>query len=342
MRIVAYPDKGYYAGELYKCIKHLDCNVIQGEWSGRWIIENVKKDDVVHIHWPSFYYTGNANLIKSIRSFLRFSAILLLLKVRSGSIIWTAHNLLPHERALIPYLDVLGRNLIISSANIIFVHGAEAEKVLLDKFISAKEKCCQIPFGNWKSRYPEGIGKVSAREDLNIPTESFVYLFLGRCRPYKNLEGLIESFLAVAKDTDILLIVGAFIDDQYLDKIKFLASDDSRIIIIPKFVSDEETSIYLSSCDIMCLPYNEILTSGSAMLALSFGRPVISINKGFLKDIILPNVGLLMEKSDSQSINKCLKEARTMTWSESEILDYADNFQFSSAAKIMIQELKKL
>ena len=42
------------------------------------------------------------------------------------------------------------------------------------------------------------------------------------------------------------------------------------------FVPDGEVQHYLLAADAVVLPFKEILTSGSAMLALSFGRPVVA------------------------------------------------------------------
>ena len=51
------------------------------------------------------------------------------------------------------------------------------------------------------------------------------------------------------------------------------------------------------ACDAMCIPYREILTSGTAMLAMSHGRPVLSLIAA-IHDAISPECGILIEPGD--------------------------------------------
>ena len=57
-----------------------------------------------------------------------------------------------------------------------------------------------------------------------------------------------------------------------------------------RYISDEETQIYLRASDLVVLPYRDILNSGSALLALSFDRPVW-LPEGNLADDLRDVVG---------------------------------------------------
>jgi glycosyltransferase involved in cell wall biosynthesis len=193
-----------------------------------------------------------------------------------------------------------------------------------------------IPHGNWIDRYKPTESRPTARQNLELPNDVFIYLFFGYCKPYKNLEGLVEAFRKIAKADDMLLIAGHFSDQAYQAKILDLVAGDRRIRIDHGYISDDCVSNYLVACDALCIPYRQVLTSGSAMLALSYGRPVLSINSGFLRDTIRRECGELIEPGDPEALEEGMLAMRSRSWVEDEILQAARQFTFSEAAEISL------
>lgn len=338
-RIVAYPYRGIaYTDCFYDAIERLGARVVPGEWSGGWLWDNLTRNDIVHIHWPSFLYSEPDSAPRAIKSFLRFAALLALMKARSREIWWTAHNLLPHVASALPRLDILARHAVIAAAAKVFVHGASAEKVLLERFPGAKAKCVRIPHGNWIGHYGRQPERGAAREALGLRPDAFVYLFFGQCKPYKNLEGLLDVFSRAARERDVLLVAGRFSDASYQERIQALAGGDPRVRIDGRFIPDSDVSSYLAACDALCMPYREILTSGTAMLSLSFGRPVISVDRGFLREVITPETGILIPPGDDEALAGALRSARERKWDSEAILRHAERFRFEDAAKISLKE----
>ncbi|MEM9635962.1 MAG: glycosyltransferase, partial [Pseudomonadota bacterium] len=75
-----------------------------------------------------------------------------------------------------------------------------------------------------------------------------------------------------------LLVAGATPDNtDYLGTLHEELSEEemASIVIGDRFLDPAEISLCLRAGDIAVLPYREALTSGSAILALSFGCPVI-------------------------------------------------------------------
>ena len=336
-KIIAFPLAGIaYNDGLYAEFRAQGAEVVKGEWAGRWLISNLHSGDVVHIHWPSFFYASQGSIVEILRSFLRFLLLISIIRIRTKEIWWTAHNLMPHVRCRIPVLDTIARNVVIRYASRVFVHGEEAKKILLSKFQISPGKIVLIPHGHWISHYPACESKAQARINLDMPCESFIYLFFGQCKPYKNLEGLIEVFRKVARNDDALLVAGSFSDKTYLAKILAITADDPRIRIDHGFIPDDKVSEYLMACDVMCMPYREILTSGTTMLALSYGRPVLSINRGFLRDTVSSECGVLVEPGDSESLADGLRAMRAKSWVSAEIMQVAEKFTFHDAAKLSL------
>ncbi|MHB1198218.1 MAG: glycosyltransferase family 4 protein [Polaromonas sp.] len=339
-RVIAFPKSGIsYNDCFYRCVQALRVRVVEGMFTGRWLWGNLRRGDWVHLHWPSFAYNTQRGEAKLLWTFARWVALMTLVRMRGGKIVWTAHNLLPHDRAAIPWLDVLARRLVIAFSARIMVHGQLAAECVTARFPAAAGKLCLIPHGNWIDYYPLSMSRETARFKLGLPPDRFVFLFIGLCKPYKNLDGLVRAFRAAPADT-FLLIAGKFPDKTYYEQVKELSGGDQRIRIEAGFVPDEMMQCYLLACDVVVVPYREILTSGTAMLAMSFGRPVVSVALGFLKDVINPQVGLLFSPTAPTGLLDALVAAPTLHFSEEEILAHARSFSFEKAASRFVASLR--
>lgn len=340
MRIVAFEKSGIsYNDALYKAVESQNVTVVQGYFAGGWLLNNLRRGDWVHLHWPSFQYAVKGSYLASLRAFARWFALLALIRLRGARIAWTAHNLLPHDRHSISWMDPLARRIVIALARKILVHGPSAAKELSARFPSAAGKIAHIPHGNWADYYPVTSTREATRSKLGIPVDTYVYLFIGLCKPYKNLHGLVKTFRTLPGDS-VLLVAGKFEDPNYQKHVEALASGDQRIRIIPGFIPDDMIQRYLVACDAVVAPYNEILTSGTAMLAMSFGRPIISVNRGFLKDVVTDKVGLLFSPESTDGLTDALAAARNRRFDEKEILSYAREFTYEDAASKLIASLK--
>lgn len=340
MRIVAFEKSGIsYNDALYKAVESQGVAVVQGYFAGGWLLKNLRRGDWVHLHWPSFQYAVKGSYLAGLRGFARWFSLLALIRLRGARIAWTAHNLLPHDRHPIGWMDPLARRIVIALAGKILVHGPGAAKELCARFPSATPKIAHMPHGNWVDYYPVTSTREAARSKLGIPPDTYVYLFIGLCKPYKNLHGLVKAFRALPGNS-MLLVAGKFQDPNYHKHVEALASGDQRIRIIPGFVPNDMIQAYLVACDAVVAPYNEILTSGTAMLAISFGRPIISVNKGFLKDIVTDEVGLLFPPESTDGLTDALAAAQNREFDETEILSYAREFTYEDAASKLISTLK--
>src|SRR5262249_12216310 len=134
-RVIAFPHRGIaYTECLYTALGRLDCEILEGEWSGRWLMSTVEPGDVIQIHWPSFlYYTPESN-VSTFKRLLRLRAMLEMARWRGARIVWTAHNLYPHDAGNSHWAHRRAREFIVSVAEKIFVHGAHARTIVAKEF----------------------------------------------------------------------------------------------------------------------------------------------------------------------------------------------------------------
>jgi len=270
--------------------------------------------------------------------FTYFVTLLFFIRMRGGKLLWTAHNLLPHAATPIPGIDCLGRRIVIALSHRIFVHSMSAAPVIEERFPRARGKIALIQHGHWVDYYPRTQTKRQARDKLRLPPDAFVFLFIGQCREYKNIHGLVKAYRDLSLNS-ILLIAGKFQQDDYQKNILAMADGDERIRIFAHFIPDRELQDFLCACDCVVLPYLDILTSGAAMLALSFGRPVVSVRLGCLPDLIIDEVGVLFDPKDPDGLRGALIAIRDRQFDERRILTHARTFSWSDSAKAFIQAL---
>jgi glycosyltransferase involved in cell wall biosynthesis len=343
-RIAAWPQKGTpYTECFYEALTKRGVSVIDGDLSIRWIMKHVKSIDYLHFHWPSFAYAYRNDLGKTFHALLKFLLFLAIAKINGKEILWTAHNLYPHDKGrwISTAIDAMVRHLITRIARIIFVHGPTARELLSAEFPHAKGKITVIDHGHFIHFYENQSNKLLARRKVELPVNTYVFLFIGICKKYKNIPELIRAFNQVTGDV-MLLVAGNFPDESYLREITdMVKGQESRIRIVAKHIPDDELQFYLNACDAVVLPYSEILTSGAAMLAISFGRPVIAPDKGYLKDVIKQDCGILYKAEDPHGLVNALVEVQKVSFSERNIINHALTYDWERIADLVFKQIAK-
>src|SRR5258706_4673184 len=177
----------------YSALQDSGVRVIKGDFAGRWLLANRHGADYLHLNWPSFLY-GDKSAIVSLKKFVRFIFLLVLTRLCGIRLLWTAHNLYPHDRNKIAVLDRLGRKILVSLSYRVFVHGSSAASTVTQEFPGVRGKAVIIPHGNWIGFSKDECPRSPPPPRLKIPADQFVFLFVGLCKEYKNLEYLVKCF----------------------------------------------------------------------------------------------------------------------------------------------------
>jgi glycosyltransferase involved in cell wall biosynthesis len=129
------------------------------------------------------------------------------------------------------------------------------------------------------------MSKEEARRMLQIRADEFVITFIGLIRAYKGVPQLIQSFRAAGLPNARLVVAGMPRSSSLAQDLKDLAGSDANIRFYFEFIRPEDIQKFMRATDLVVLPYRKILNSGSAMLALSFNRPVLVPAQGALKEL---------------------------------------------------------
>ena len=244
------------------------------------------KPNVLHLHWTQPFLLGSDRVI-SIFMFLCFVAELLIVKLLGIKVIWTVHNLLEHERRD-PQLELFFNRFLFRLYDQFIVHCLFAREAVVQTYHLPnrfKDKIYMIPHGNYINNYENRVTRKKARAKLGLGDRDIVFLYFGTIRPNKGVLRMTDAFRKFHNPQVRLLIVGKPESKAMRREIMGCCESDSRIRAFLQFVPPKDVQLYMNAADVVVLPFQDILTSGSTLLAMSFGKPVIAPRMGCIPEV---------------------------------------------------------
>lgn len=257
----------------------------------------------IHLHWLPKFSRSPLGLLKLIYFCIRLS----MFRILGKSVVWTVHNLHSHEvhSPVLEKLVVLG---VYGAASSVIVHSPIARTLLLSAvFAKSSRKVTCIPHGNYLESYPNEIPRAVARERFSFLENETVFLFIGYIRPYKGINQLIDSFKKIDRDDVKLLIVGRAPNEHCLSDLHSRVAQDTRISVVPGFVSDSELQVYFNASDVVVYPYKNVLTSGAVILGMSFAKPCIAPKIGCIPDYLDSRGAFLYDSESDDGLGEALR-----------------------------------
>ncbi len=279
----------------------------------------VADEAIFHIHWPDMLLRSR-RWWRIVWRFIRLQKAINKIQGHGGKVVWTVHNLKPHLMRFPSLCDLFMRRFISCVDGLIFLTENSRNDFLI--LYPEFEYICYriIPHAHYRSYYPINASCVNPFQtetfnrvdlsDTNVPAstdredhgvkdkalsvtkgESLILMF-GKIRAHKGLNDLLTAKKKLNLSELHLLIAGNP-GDNGVDKLTAEAlKQDPHCHTFFKHIDNDEVSGYFDVSDAVILPYTDILNSGTAILALSFGVPIIapaigsliSLNKSFGDD----------------------------------------------------------
>jgi glycosyltransferase involved in cell wall biosynthesis len=273
----------------------------------RWLWQQRGQVDVLHFHWIHHHYQRRGRpgvaWALSLLALMRFAGKLLLARALGYRIVWTMHNVLPHERAP-GRLDEQARWLMARLAHAVLVLCMAGRDELRQRL--GRQRGVWVTSLGVDSDPLAATDVTSVRTALGLPADAFIYLYFGDIRPYKGVPDLVRCFRRLPGDNLRLLVVGDLRDQGVAAAIDQVVAADARILCEFTYVPAARLLAYLAAADVVVLPFQEILSSSSALMALSCGRPVVAPALGCLPEWITPECGLLYDPSARDGLEQAL------------------------------------
>jgi len=341
-RIYAFPSRGIaYCDALYPTVARLGVDAVEGRCSVRWVLASVRPGDALHVHWPSFLYHEPGASLATWRRVARLAALLAAARLRGARVLWTAHNLYPHEGGSALPVHRVARRVVVRLSHRIFAHGPTAAALVAAEFGAAAAKLVVVPHGHWIDHYPPARPRATARAALGMPDGRFVYGVVGHLKPYKRLEALLDV-VEQLPSRHALLVAGLFADAGYRRAIEARVArmPAERVVLRPGFLGGEELRDCVCAVDALVLPYRAILTSGSALLALGFGRPVVAPRLGGLADVVRPSNGVLYDAGAPDGLRDALREVAERRFDAEALVARARSFDWNETAARLVEAIR--
>ncbi len=271
----------FYSEECLDSINPLNWRTTAGK------INQFKPDLVIFQWWTTFLSPCYCYLAKALKS---------------PQLVANMHNIVPREKRLFDK----------------FLADSFFKK--LDRFVALSKQDAKT----FKTIYPYPIAHISepdyraivknkyskeqARKILGIPEDEKSVLFFGFVRPYKDINSLLQA-------TQMLEDIRLYVIGEWWEKKEkyagILNQLGSKVLIVDRYISDKESELYFSACNVIALPYatDAVPESGIIQLALAFNLPIITTaivgNSNAVKD---NETGIILKDNSPQTIAKAIND----------------------------------
>ncbi len=229
------------------------------------------------------------------------------LKARGRMLFYTVHNLYPHRHLPGPFSS-LYRYWIRSAwrqCDALFVHTEDLRGRLAEFLGSGHPPLFVTPHGVWKVAYAAD----AAPSSIEDRTSNRNLLFFGVIRRNKGLPVLLRAMEQLGDCT--LTVAGAFEEPRYRDEIKEQVDGlpTGRVVLIDRFVEDEEIAQLFSKSALAVLPYTTFAAqSGVLHDALAHGSPVVVSDVGTMGDSVRRwGIGKVVPPNDPQALAHAIR-----------------------------------
>lgn len=260
---------------------------------------------VVHIHWTSPIIQSQDDAASAEQA--ADEAIELLERARSRGItlVWTVHNVLPHECRYVEPEERL-RQWLADHASMVHILSETTTRLVAPHYrLEDDGRLVRIPIPNYVGVYPDHVQQPEARYELGIPGDAKVAVLVGAIRSYKGVDVLAEA-LDHLDDDWIMLVAGKPIDDDSARHVEALADARPNLSIWPRHIAIEEMQLFFRSADVAVLPYVDGLNSAALSTVLSFGLPVVAADSGAFAEVVTDDVGRVVPAGDAQALAEAL------------------------------------
>jgi glycosyltransferase involved in cell wall biosynthesis len=308
-----------YVRELGRAYQELGANVVYGPEN---LFESAARFDVIHLQWPEEQYRsyGSGPVEERAASFLHK---LDEHKRRGAKLIWTVHNISPHEQ-LESRIDRTVYQEVIERSELIVHHCPASIDLLSAAYrIPSSVPAIVAPHGNYGG-YPNEISREKARERLGVAQDAIVYLHFGAIRGYKGLDTLFQAYRRIRVKGKLLIVAGHYTGAGGLKgkletlKLRLIDWFDRTTQLHLKMIEDRDVQVYLRAADAVVLSHSRGLNSGVAVLGMTFGRVVIGPDIGCIGHVLRQGENLIYAVNDAMALAGAMERVPTLDRGEVE------------------------
>lgn len=237
-----------------------------------------------HMHWPESA-VDQQRLSRALLNGTAFALAVRAARWRGIPIVWTVHNLEPHDAKRPRFTRAFMRWFAGHIDGWISLSNAGLDCAVARFPTLADLPHVVVPHGHYGRAYPEPPDRAAARKALGLPAHGRVLLAFGRIRRYKNIPELAAAFAETPGDDLRLIIAGEAPEPALAGVARQAAARDPRITLRLGAVAAADVSTLFAAADGFVLAADALFNSGSVVLALTFGVPVLVPDTGVMREL---------------------------------------------------------
>lgn len=264
---------------------------------------------VLHVHWLYAVTAGAADADAAERAVGTFADTIDRLRARGTRLVWTVHNLLPHE-TVHRLAETRLRRLMLERADVVHLMHDDHAEVLRSAFDRTARRTVVVPHPSYVGALPDWLDRAGARAQLGIPRGARVLTTFGQIRPYKGHADFVDVLDAAREHDPFLrwLVAGKVRDEPGADAFVRRAAAHPAVILHPEFVPDGDVQQFLRAADAAVFPYRDSLNSGAIALAASFGLPAYATAAARIGGLMPEAAVARFDVADPQGAGKLVAE----------------------------------
>lgn len=264
---------------------------------------------ICHFHWIHDKTKNAKTEAEADEAVVYWENLLQRIKGNGHKIVWTVHNVMPHETVWVEQ-DKKIHQMMADAADALHVMASDSATLTAPYYTLDERKMFVVPHPTYEGAQPDEVSRAEARTQLQISEDEFVFLSFGAIMEYKGYDRLMAAYDQLrgktAKKTK-LIIAGLPSDKALVGKIAAWGEDKPDVILDMTPVPHDKLQVYFRSADVAVCPYRRTMNSGAAMMAITFGVPVIGPNAGGFADLIKAGCALGYDMSSSQSLVRIME-----------------------------------
>ena len=241
--------------------------------------------DVIHVHWTAPIVQRGKDADDAAQRRTVFEEAITQARTRGTTVVWSIHNVVPHDASFLDEELALARFLSDASSRI-HILSSRTREIVADRYSLDPAALVRVPHSSYWGVYDQSVSRAEARDHFGLSESDVVVGFLGQLRPYKGVDTLIRAIeLLQRTHPSVVLMLGGKTHPDHIEAFDRLVAPLTRVIRSHTFVADDELPLWMRAFDIMALPYRSVLNSGSIALAATYGVPVVTPEQaGFAAD----------------------------------------------------------
>lgn len=266
--------------------------------------------EILHVHWPDAFIVNESLPLTLCKTFSFLSQVLMA-RLCGARVVWTAHDLVSHERHF-PLVEDFAMRVFVRLCDAAIVHGPHARRAVLEAYPSLSGAIPEpIPHGPMGEAYPPLPPRIRARRELGIHDDEFVLLHFGQIRRYKGTERLVRAFKDLSGIPGVrLIIAGHPRDAGFARELAQECAGTAGIDLQPSRTTADRAALLFAACDAVILPYSAGLTSGVAELSRAYGRTCVATRTVAALDAFGEDEAVFLDAVDTECLAGAISSIR--------------------------------